>query len=118
MYCLIAYYFFAETWFAILFTVIVEIVDVEVRSTCVALFLFGMNQVGGNLPTLVTSIRKSFVDDPNDFRYAMYVMFPGCLTLSAVLFLITSIPLYIRQRRNAEHVQITEYSSDELQQDS
>jgi len=117
MYCLIAYYFFAETWFAILFTVIVEIVDVEVRSTCVALFLFGMNQVGGNLPTLVTSIRKSFADDPNDFRYAMYVMFPGALTLSAVLFLITSIPLYIRQRRNAEHMQIAEYSSDELQQD-
>jgi MFS family permease len=115
MYCLIAYYFFAETWFAILFTVIVEIVDVEVRSTCVALFLFGMNQVGGNLPTLVTSIRKSFADDPNDFRYAMYVMFPGCLTLSAVLFLITSIPLYLRQKRNAEHVQIREYGSDEIQ---
>jgi len=113
MYCLIAYYFFAETWFAILFTVIVEIVDVEVRSTCVALFLFGMNQVGGNLPTLVTTIRASFEDDPNDFRYAMYVMFPGCLTLSAVLFLITSIPLYMKQKRNAEHVQIKAYGSDE-----
>jgi len=113
MYCLIAYYFFAETWFAILFTVIVEIVDVEVRSTCVALFLFGMNQVGGNLPTLVTTIRASFENDPNDFRYAMYVMFPGCLTLSAVLFLITSIPLYMKQKRNAEHVQIKAYGSDE-----
>jgi len=98
--------------FAILFTVIVEIVDVEVRSTCVALFLFGMNQVGGNLPVLVTSIRKSFEDDPDDYRNAMYVMFPGCLTLSAILFLITSIPLYIRQKRNAEHVQIQAYGSD------
>ena len=28
--CLILYYFFAETWFAVLFTVIVEIVDPEV----------------------------------------------------------------------------------------
>ena len=28
--CLIFYYFFAETWFAVLFTVIVEIVDPEV----------------------------------------------------------------------------------------
>ena len=30
--CLILYYFFAETWFAVLFTVIVEIVDPEVRT--------------------------------------------------------------------------------------
>ena len=29
--CLIAYYFLAETWFAVLFTVIVEIVEPEVR---------------------------------------------------------------------------------------
>ena len=30
--CLIIYYFFAETWFAVLFTVIVEIVDPEVTT--------------------------------------------------------------------------------------
>ena len=29
--CLIAYYFLAETWFAVLFTVIVEIVPPEIR---------------------------------------------------------------------------------------
>ena len=29
--CLILYYFLAETWFAVLFTVIVEIVEPEVR---------------------------------------------------------------------------------------
>ena len=46
---LLAYYLFAETWFAILFTVIVEVVEAEVRATCIALFLFCMNQVGGNL---------------------------------------------------------------------
>ena len=81
--CLIVYYFFAETWFAVLFTVIVEIVDPEVsqcplvtdsniaglsfhqvRSTCIAIFLFLMNLVGGNLPVIVSPLRSYF----NDYR--------------------------------------------------
>ena len=36
--CLILYYFFAETWFAVLFTVIVEIVDPEVRIIIIIVF--------------------------------------------------------------------------------
>ena len=34
---LMVYYFLAETWFAILFTVLVEIVPNEVRSVCIGL---------------------------------------------------------------------------------
>ena len=45
MAALAAYYLFAETWFAILFTVIVEVVEPEIRATAIALFLFFMNQV-------------------------------------------------------------------------
>jgi len=93
--CLIVYYFLAETWFAVLFTVIVEIVDPEVRSTCIALFLFWMNLVGGNLPVVVAPLKAYF----DDYRSALYVMWPGSLTLSAVLFLLTSVPLFIRERR-------------------
>merc|ERR1712200_337477 len=62
MYCLIGYYFLAETWFAVLFTVIVEIVEPEVRSTCIAVFLFLMNLVGGNLPVIVAPLREHFQD--------------------------------------------------------
>jgi len=95
LYCLIAYYFLAETWFAVLFTVIVEIVDREVRATIVALFLFCMNLVGGNLPVVVTPLRLYL----ENYRHAMYIMWPGFLTLSAIFFLLTSIPLAIRERR-------------------
>ena len=86
--CLILYYFFAETWFAVLFTVIVEIVDPEVsqyinlknvlqhfcqvRSTCIAIFLFLMNLVGGNLPVIVSPLRSYF----NDYRwFVLYTYF-------------------------------------------
>ena len=88
-YCFIAlalYYFFAETWFAILFTVIVEIVEPEVRASCIALFLFCMNQVGGNLPVIITPI-KSFLDD---YRLSLALIWPGFLCVSALLFLLSS----------------------------
>jgi len=109
MYCLIAYYFLAETWFAVLFTVIVEIVEPEVRSTCIALFLFCMNQVGGNMPVVVTSLKNHF----GDYRQALYVMWPGCLAISAVLFLLTSVPLSIRDRRNRQTLNISAESDSQ-----
>ena len=57
-YCFIAlalYYFFAETWFAILFTVIVEIVPSNTRGLCTAVFLCVMNIIAGLLTTFLTS---------------------------------------------------------------
>ena len=43
------YYLFAETWFAILFTVIVEIVPANTRGVCSAFFLFVMNVIAGKM---------------------------------------------------------------------
>ena len=122
--CLLAYYFFAETWFAVLFTVIVEIVQPEVntfisfslsiihqpllllyenylillsqvRSTCIAVFLFLMNLVGGNLPVIVAPLRLYF----EDYRTALYLVWPGFLSISAAMFLLASLPLRLRERR-------------------
>jgi len=98
---LILYYFFAETWFAVLFTVIVEIVDAEVRATCIAIFLFCMNQVGGNLPLIITPL-KAHLDD---YRTALALIWPGFLVLSAVLFFLSSFPLcYIEKERQRRAV--------------
>ena len=95
MFTLIAYYLLAETWFAVLFTVIVEIVDPEVRATCIALFLFCMNLVGGNLPIIITPLTY-YLDN---FRLALALVWPGCLGLSSVLFLLSSVPLHSLQKR-------------------
>ena len=51
--------FLAETWFSILFTVMVEIVPAEVRSATIAIFLFLMNNTGGNLPLLVDPVNQA-----------------------------------------------------------
>lgn len=51
-------YFFAEMWFGIVFAVIVEIVPVQYRSSVVGVFMFVINNVGGNLPILVDPLAK------------------------------------------------------------
>ena len=96
---LIGYYLCAETWFAILFTVIVEIVSIEVRSIMIALFIFCMNNVGGNFPLLVTTVRKQLDDD---YRTALYIFWPGFIAISSVLFFIASLPLIKRKRQNSD----------------
>ena len=89
---LIAYYFCSETWFAILFTVITEICKPEVKSTCIAVFLFLMNNVGGNLPVIVDPVSKAI-----GYREAIYVFWPGCVGLCGLIFFVASLPL-LRKR--------------------
>lgn len=93
---LILYYFCAETWFAILFTVIIEVCPPEVKSGMIGLFLFIMNNVGGNLPVIVDPLAKSM-----GYREAIYFIWPGCVALSSVMFFLASIPLW-RQARQSE----------------
>ena len=99
MFALITYYLFAETWFAVLFTVIVEIVPADIRSSCIAFFLFFMNLVGGNLPIVVTPLRQVVFQD---YRAALYLMWPGMVAASSVLFFISSLPLWVKSRRRRQ----------------
>lgn len=87
---LLAYYFFAETWFAVLFTVLVEIVPAEVRSVSIAVFLFLMNNVGGNLPVLSQLVTEKF----DDLRKSLFIFWPGFVAASGILFFVSSIPLW------------------------
>ena len=90
---LLLYYFCAETWFAILFTVIVEIVEPSVKAISIAVFLFIMNNIGGNLPVIVSPIA-----DAIGYREAIYLVWPGMIGLSGILFFVASIPLKYRSR--------------------
>jgi len=92
---LLIYYFCAETWFAILFTVIIEVVKPEVKGISIALFLFLMNIVGGNLPIIVEPIKEAFGGEANEnsTRNAIVIVWPCLIAVSAVLFFVASIPL-------------------------
>ncbi|CAH0713995.1 unnamed protein product, partial [Brenthis ino] len=77
-------YFFAEMWFGIVFAILVEIVPLSVRSTTVGVFLFVMNNVGGNLPILVDPVAKAI-----GYREALMIFYAGFYGLSSILFFLT-----------------------------
>ncbi|KMQ94409.1 protein spinster 1-like protein [Lasius niger] len=70
-------YFFAEMWFGILFAIVVEIVPLNLRSTTVGVFLFVMNNIGGNLPILVEPTRMAI-----GFRESLYIYYAGAYGIS------------------------------------
>ncbi|CAG9767565.1 unnamed protein product [Ceutorhynchus assimilis] len=77
-------YFFAEMWFGILFAILVEIVPLHVRSTTVGIFLFVMNNIGGNLPIAVEPVSKAI-----GYRESLYVFYVAFYLLSSLMFLLT-----------------------------
>ncbi|XP_012232877.2 hexuronate transporter [Linepithema humile] len=77
-------YFFAEMWFGIVFAVVVEIVPLNVRSTTIGVFLFVMNNIGGNLPILVEPTRIV-----TGFRESLYIFYAGFYGISSILFFFT-----------------------------
>ncbi|CAH1641299.1 unnamed protein product [Spodoptera littoralis] len=77
-------YFFAEMWFGIVFAILVEIVPLSVRSTTVGVFLFVMNNVGGNLPILVDPVSKII-----GYREAIMIFYAGFYGISSIMFFLT-----------------------------
>lgn len=71
-------------WFGIVFAVMVEIVPLNMRSTTVGVFLFVMNNIGGNLPILVEPTRQVI-----GFRESLYIYYAGFYGISSIMFFLT-----------------------------
>jgi len=67
-------------WFGILFTVLVEIFPLHLRSTAIALFIFVMNNVGSNGQLLVPILKPEL-----GFRPTLYFTYSGFYGLSEFL---------------------------------
>lgn len=59
-------------WFGVLFAVLLELVSDTVQSTALAVFLFVMNNVGGNLPVVVDPLSHQL-----SYRAALLILYPG-----------------------------------------
>lgn len=75
--------FIAEMWFGILFAILVEIVPLRVRSTTVGVFLFVMNNIGGNLPIAVEPVSKAI-----GYRESLYIFYAGFYGISKLYFFV------------------------------
>ncbi|KAI8116657.1 Ephrin-B2a [Lucilia cuprina] len=90
-------YFFAEMWFGIVFAIVVEIVPLQVRSSTIGVFLFVMNNIGGNLPIFVDPVAKAI-----GYRGAIMIFYAGMYGISSILFLITCFMLEGKPQASAE----------------
>lgn len=70
-------YLFAEMWFGVLFAILIELVPASACSFVIAVFLFVMNNVGGNLPVVITPIAKTM-----GYRETLLLFYPGFFLLS------------------------------------
>lgn len=75
------FFLIAEMWFGIVFAILVEIVPLQVRSTTVGVFLFVMNNIGGNLPILVDPVAKAI-----GYRESISIFYAGFYGISKQLF--------------------------------
>ncbi|EDV99897.1 GH12563 [Drosophila grimshawi] len=88
-------YFFAEMWFGIVFAIVVEIVPLRVRSSTIGVFLFVMNNIGGNLPILVDPVAKVI-----GYRGSIMLFYAGFYGITSILFLITCFLLEGKPKPN------------------
>ncbi|XP_062126397.1 uncharacterized protein LOC133839084 [Drosophila sulfurigaster albostrigata] len=76
-------YLFAEMVFGIVFAIVVEIVPLRVHSSTIGVFLFVINNIGGNLPILVDPVAKMIGN-----RGSIMIFYSGFYGISSIRFLI------------------------------
>ncbi|ODM94927.1 Protein spinster 2, partial [Orchesella cincta] len=81
-------YLFAEMWYGVVFAILVELLPASFRSLGLAISLFVVNNVGGNLPIIVTPLTNLV-----GFRGALTILYPGALFTSSILFFFTYVAL-------------------------
>ena len=90
-----------EMWVGVTLTVVVELVPNVIRSPSIALYLFVISMIGGNVPLLVPAVKNV-----TSLRTALYVLFPGLYLFSSLLFLLTLFVLKRDLRRIQEENEV------------
>lgn len=85
---LLCAYTFAEMWMGVLFAILLELVPSNVCSIITGMFLFVMNNVGGNLPVVINPIK-----DMIGYRETLFIFYPGGYLMSAIVFAICGLVL-------------------------
>ncbi|XP_060069712.1 protein spinster homolog 1-like isoform X2 [Ylistrum balloti] len=96
-------YLFGEMWIGITLAVIVELMPVDIRTTGVALYLFIITNIGGNVQLLIPSIREAF--ESHDYskiqawRATLYILYPGPYIYGALVYILVFFVVKRDQKR-------------------
>lgn len=109
-----------EMWVGVTLAVVIELVPTRIRTSAVAVYLFIISNIGGNVPLLVPPIQQAFEDagssKTDGLRYALYILFPGLYVLGAGLFLLTLF-LLKRDLRRIQQLDFMPLKSDDTDDD-
>ena len=81
--CLIPAYLIGEMWIGVCIAVVVDLVPADLTTSSIAVYVFIIQIIGGNMNLLVTPIT-----DALNLRIAMLITFPGFYVLGALIFFI------------------------------
>ncbi|KAL5011414.1 hypothetical protein ScPMuIL_009965 [Solemya velum] len=99
-------YIIGEMWIGITLAIVVEIVPDRIRTSAIALYLFIISNIGGNMPLLVPPIQEAFQNQgynkADALRGALYILYPGLYVAGAILFVFAMLVLKRDQRRMRE----------------
>ncbi|PIK45432.1 hypothetical protein BSL78_17707 [Apostichopus japonicus] len=76
-------YVFGEMWVGVTLAVVIELVPTHLRASSVGFYFFIISNIGGNMPVLVSLFK--------DLKVALFVLYPGCYILGALLFFPTML---------------------------
>jgi len=92
-FCLFGYYLLAETWFGILFVTLVEVAPDNLKTSVLGVFLFLMNNTGGNVPVALDPLSKAI-----GYRESLFILYPGMMIMSGLFFIVAVVPLKHQMR--------------------
>ncbi|XP_033729756.1 LOW QUALITY PROTEIN: MFS-type efflux pump MSMEG_3705-like [Pecten maximus] len=96
-------YLFGEMWIGITLAVIVELMPADIRTTGVALYLFIITNIGGNIQLLIPSIREAFESadytKTQAWRATLYILYPGPYIYGALVYILVFIVVKRDQKR-------------------
>ena len=98
-------------WFGVAIAVAMEMVPHHIASSGLALYLFVINIIGGNINLLLPSLQKL-----TSLQTAMAILFPGSYLMSGLLFLLAGILWSCRSKRSSNY-EINEKASLIIQDD-
>lgn len=104
-------YIIGEMWVGVALAVLVELVDSEFKTSAIAVYLFIITNIGGNIPLLVPPIQKAFEQagyvSTQALRDALYILYPGLYIGGGLLFLLTVCSLR-RDKQRLEYQRMAE----------
>ncbi|XP_064420414.1 D-galactonate transporter [Latimeria chalumnae] len=81
---LIPAYIIGEMWVGVTLAILVELVPSGIRTSAIAVYLFIITNIGGNMPLLVPPLTSLY-----GLRIALLILYPGMYVLGSLLFLVT-----------------------------